>query len=254
MEYQIEGAPLPVVICQLEAGETMLTERGSMSWMTPNMKMETSTNGGLGKAFGRMLSGDSIFQNRYTAQGGQGLIAFASSFPGSIRAFDIGPGRELVVQKSGFLASEAGVQLSVFFQKKLGSGFFGGEGFIMQKLSGRGIAFTEFDGHIVEYDLDPGESLVVDTGYLAAMDATCSMDIQAVRGSRTWCSAVRGSSTPLSPDRAMSISRPCRSLRWQGFCGPSCPQRSDLCIDTKKPDRPLWAVRFFMREKITSRP
>ena len=125
MEYQIEGAPLPVVICQLEAGETMLTERGSMSWMTPNMKMETSTNGGLGKAFGRMLSGDSIFQNRYTAQGGQGLIAFASSFPGSIRAFDIGPGRELVVQKSGFLASEAGVQLSVFFQKKLGSGFFG---------------------------------------------------------------------------------------------------------------------------------
>ena len=175
MEYQIEGAPLPVVICQLEAGETMLTERGSMSWMTPNMKMETSTNGGLGKAFGRMLSGDSIFQNRYTAQGGQGLIAFASSFPGSIRAFDIGPGRELVVQKSGFLASEAGVQLSVFFQKKLGSGFFGGEGFIMQKLSGRGITFTEFDGHIVE-------SLVVDTGYLAAMDATCSMDIQAVPG------------------------------------------------------------------------
>ena len=174
MEYQIEGAPLPVVICQLEAGETMLTERGSMSWMTPNMKMETSTNGGLGKAFGRMLSGDSIFQNRYTAQGGQGLIAFASSFPGSIRAFDIGPGRELVVQKSGFLASEAGVQLSVFFQKKLGSGFFGGEGFIMQKLSGRGIAFTD--------DLDPGESLVVDTGYLAAMDATCSMDIQAVPG------------------------------------------------------------------------
>ena len=173
MEYQIEGAPLPVVICQLEAGETMITERGSMSWMTPNMKMETSTNGGLGKALGRMLSGDSIFQNRYTAQGGQGLIAFASSFP---------PGRELVVQKSGFLASEAGVQLSVFFQKKLGSGFFGGEGFIMQKLSGRGVAFTEFDGHIVEYDLDPGESLVVDTGYLAAMDATCSMDIQAVPG------------------------------------------------------------------------
>ena len=173
---------MPVVICQLEAGETMLTERGSMSWMTPNMKMETSTNGGLGKAFGRMLSGDSIFQNRYTAQGGQGLIAFASSFPGSIRAFDIGPGRELVVQKSGFLASEAGVQLSVFFQKKLGSGFFGGEGFIMQKLSGRGIAFTEFDGHIVEYDLDPGESLVVDTGYLAAMSETCKMDIQKVKG------------------------------------------------------------------------
>lgn len=182
MEYQIEGAPLPVVICQLEAGETMLTERGSMSWMTPNMKMETSTNGGLGKAFGRMLSGDSIFQNRYTAQGGQGLIAFASSFPGSIRAFDIGPGRELVVQKSGFLASEAGVQLSVFFQKKLGSGFFGGEGFIMQKLSGRGMAFVEIDGELVEYELGPGEQLVVDTGNVAGFTAGVQMDIQAVPG------------------------------------------------------------------------
>lgn len=182
MEYQIEGAPLPVVICQLEAGETMLTERGSMSWMTPNMKMETSTNGGLGKAFGRMLSGDSIFQNRYTAQGGQGLIAFASSFPGSIRAFDIGPGRELVVQKSGFLASEAGVQLSVFFQKKLGSGFFGGEGFIMQRLSGRGMAFAEIDGDLVEYDLAPGQQLVVDTGNVAGFAPTVSMDIQQVPG------------------------------------------------------------------------
>ena len=182
MQYQIAGEPLPVVTCQLAAGETMITERGSMSWMTPNMRMETTTNGGLGKAFGRLLAGEALFQNRYTAQGGPGLIAFASSFPGSIRAFEIGPGKELVVQKSGFLAAEAGVELSVFFQKKLGSGFFGGEGFIMQKLSGRGIAFTEFDGHIVEYDLDPGESLVVDTGYLAAMDATCSMDIQAVPG------------------------------------------------------------------------
>ena len=182
MEYQIEGAPLPVVICQLEAGETMLTERGSMSWMSPNMRMETTTGGGIGRALGRMFAGEAMFQNRYTAQGGPGMIAFASSFPGSIRAFDIGPGRELVVQKSGFLASEESVQLSVFFQKKLGSGFFGGEGFIMQKLSGRGVAFTEFDGHIVEYDLDPGESLVVDTGYLAAMDATCSMDIQTVPG------------------------------------------------------------------------
>ena len=182
MEYQIEGTPLPVVICQLEPGETMITERGSMSWMTPNMKMETSTNGGLGKAFGRMLSGDSIFQNRYTAQGGQGLIAFASSFPGSIRAFDIGPGRELVVQKSGFLASEAGVQLSVFFQKKLGSGFFGGEGFIMQRLSGQGMAFLEIDGHVVEYDLLPGQSLYIDTGHLAAMTDTVSLDVEMVKG------------------------------------------------------------------------
>ena len=182
MQYQIAGETLPVVTCQLAAGETMITERGSMSWMTPNMKMETTTNGGLGKAFGRLLAGEALFQNRYTAQGGPGLIAFASSFPGSIRAFEIAPGKELVVQKSGFLAAEAGVELSVFFQKKLGAGFFGGEGFIMQKLSGQGIAFAEFDGHVVEYELSAGQSLVVDTGYLAAMDATCSMDIVTVPG------------------------------------------------------------------------
>mgnify|MGYP000094271392 FL=1 len=182
MQYQIAGEPLPVVTCQLAAGEAMITERGSMSWMTPNMRMETTTNGGLGKAFGRLLAGEALFQNRYTAQGGPGLIAFASSFPGSIRAFEIGPGKELVVQKSGFLAAEAGVELSIFFQKKLGSGFFGGEGFIMQKLSGQGIAFAEFDGHVVEYELAAGQSLVVDTGYIAAMDATCSMDIVTVPG------------------------------------------------------------------------
>ena len=182
MQYQNAGEPLPVVTCQLAAGEAMITERGSMSWMTPNMRMETTTNGGLGKAFGRLLAGEALFQNRYTAQGGPGLIAFASSFPGSIRAFEIGPGKELVVQKSGFLAAEAGVELSVFFQKKLGSGFFGGEGFIMQKLSGQGIAFAEFDGHVVEYELAAGQSQVVDTGYIAAMDATCSMDIVTVPG------------------------------------------------------------------------
>lgn len=182
MRYTIEGSPLPVAICQLEAGETMITERGSMSWMSPNMRMETTTGGGLGRALGRMFAGEAMFQNRYTARGGPGMIAFASSFPGDIRAFEIGPGRELVVQKSGFLASEASVNLSVFFQKKASAGFFGGEGFIMQKLSGRGVAFCEFDGYVKEYDLAPGQSIVVDTGYIAAMDASCSMEIQAVPG------------------------------------------------------------------------
>ncbi len=173
---------MPVVICQLEAGESMMTERGSMSWMSPNMRMETTSGGGFGKALGRMFAGEAMFQNRYTAMGGPGMIAFASSFPGDIRAFDIAPGRELIVQKSGFLASETGVELSVFFQKKLASGLFGGEGFIMQRLSGRGTAFCEFDGHIKEYDLAAGQSIVVDTGYLAAMEATCSMEVQSVPG------------------------------------------------------------------------
>lgn len=182
MEYKITGAPLPVVICNVNSGETLVTESGAMSWMTPNMKMETSTNGGIGKALGRMFSGDTIFQNRYTAQGGPGQIAFASSFPGEIRALEIAPGREIVAQKSSFLASESGVQLSIFFQKKIGSGFFGGEGFIMQKLSGTGTAFIEIDGSVCEYELTAEQSMVVDTGYLAAMDATCSIEIVTVPG------------------------------------------------------------------------
>lgn len=182
MRYEIKGDTLPVVVCYLENGERMITERGSMSWMSPNMKMETTSNGGIGKAFGRMFSGEALFQNRYTATGGNGMIAFASSFPGQIVARQIAPGKELIVQKSGFLASEEGVDLSIFFQKKFGAGFFGGEGFIMQRLSGNGIAFLEFDGHVVEYELRPGQQIVVDTGYLAAMDATCSMEIQTVPG------------------------------------------------------------------------
>ena len=182
MRYEIKGETLPVVLCYLDNGERMITERGSMSWMSPNMKMETTSNGGIGKAIGRMFAGEALFQNVYTAMGGSGMIAFASSFPGTIVAYDIGPGRELVVQKSGFLASEAGVDLSVFFQKKFGAGLFGGEGFIMQRLSGQGTVFLEFDGHIVEYDLEPGQQIVVDTGYLAAMESTCGIDVRSVPG------------------------------------------------------------------------
>ncbi len=182
MRYEIVGEPLPVVTCYVTAGETLITERGSMSWMSPNMKMETSTNGGIGKALGRMFSGDSLFQNRYTAMGGEGMIAFASSFPGSIRALEIGPGNNMIVQKSAFLASEASVELSLHFQKKLGAGLFGGEGFIMQKLSGHGIAFIEIDGYAMEYTLQSGQQMVIDTGYLAGMTESCKMEIHTVPG------------------------------------------------------------------------
>ena len=130
MRYEIKGEPLPVVIVYLEAGESIKCEKGAMSWMTPNMKMETGA-GGVGKAFSRMFSGESIFQNTYTAVGGQGMIAFASSFPGSIIPIDVSKG-DFIVQKSGYLASEPSVELSIAFQKKLGAGFFGGEGFIME--------------------------------------------------------------------------------------------------------------------------
>ena len=159
MRYEILGETLPVVICYLESGEKMVTEGGGMSWMSPNMKMETTSNGGIGKIFGRAFSGEKMFQNVYTAQGGEGMIAFASCFPGSIKAFEI-----------------------AFFNKKIGAGLFGGEGFIMQKASGHGIMFAEFDGHVVEYELEAGEQIVVDTGHLAAMTASCTMEIKSVPG------------------------------------------------------------------------
>ena len=181
MKYQIQGEPMPVVICTLEDGESMITEKGSMVWMSPNMEMKTSA-GGIGKAFGKLFSGESMFQNIYTARGGQGLIAFASSFPGAIRAVEITPGKTIIAQKSAFLASTSGVELSVHFQKKIGAGFFGGEGFIMQKLSGQGRAVLEIDGSSVEYDLAPGQKLIVDTGNLAIADDTVDIDIQAVKG------------------------------------------------------------------------
>jgi uncharacterized protein (TIGR00266 family) len=182
MQYKIIGESLPAVICDLQEGESMITERGSMCWMTPNMKMETTSNGGVGKAFGRMFAGESMFQNRYTAMGGAGQITFASSFPGSIRVFEIAPGKEMIVQKRGFLAGQSTVQLSVHFQKKFSTGLFGGEGFVMQKLSGQGLAFVEIDGAACEYQLAPGQSMVVSTGYLAAMDATCTMEMTSVSG------------------------------------------------------------------------
>lgn len=181
MEYKIEGTPLPAVICNLRNGEQVVSESGAMSWMTPNINMETSSRGGIGKVFSRAFSGESLFLNVFTAQG-NGMIAFALSMPGMIVPFEVAPGHEIIVQKSGFLAATAGVELSIALQKKLGSGFFGGEGFIMQKLSGQGTAFVEIDGHCKVYDLKPGETLVVSTGFVAAMDATCTMDVKMVSG------------------------------------------------------------------------
>ena len=180
MKYEIKGGAFPVVVCELTDGERMITEKGSMVWMTPNMEMET-TGGGIGKMFSKAFSGESMFQNIYTARGA-GMITFGSSFPGKILPLQIAPGREMIVQKNAFLASEAGVELSIHFNKKLGAGFFGGEGFIMQRLSGSGMAFIEIDGELVEYDLAPGQKMVVDTGNVAGFEPTVDIQIQQVPG------------------------------------------------------------------------
>ena len=183
MKYEIKGGSFPVVICHLENGEKMITEKGSMAWMSPNMQMETK-GGGLGKMFSKAFSGESMFQNHYTARNGPGMIAFASSFPGEIKVVTIAPGQEMIVQKSAFLAAEAGVNLSIHFHKRLGAGFFGGEGFNMQKLSGQGTAFVEIDGDLMEYNLKPGQKIVVDTGNVAGFEPSVQMDIQTVSGAK----------------------------------------------------------------------
>lgn len=182
IKYEIEGGNLPVVICYPEPYQTLCTEKGAMSWMSPNMEMSTNAGGGIGKVFGRLFSGETIFMNEYTPTGKSGMIAFASSFPGSIIPYQVTPGNGIIVQKRGFLAMEKGLELSIYFQKKLTRGLFGGEGFIMQRISGEGIVFLEIDGHCKEYDLAHGESIVIDTGYLAAMSESCTMDIQTVKG------------------------------------------------------------------------
>ena len=180
MKYEIKGGSFPVVTCRLDDGEAMITESGSMVWQTPNIKMETR-GGGIGKMFSKALSGESIFQNIFTADGA-GMVTFGSSFPGKILPLEIGPGREMILQKGSFLAAQTSVELSVHFNKKLGAGFFGGEGFIMQRLSGHGVAFAEIDGELVEYRLADGEKLFVDTGNVAGFEVSVSMDIKQVPG------------------------------------------------------------------------
>ena len=180
MRYEIRGGEFPVVICELNDGEAMITERGSMVWQTPNMEMETR-GGGLGKMFSRAFSGESLFQNIYTARGA-GSIAFGTSFPGKILPMEIGPGREIIVQKRSFLASTPGVTVEIFFNKKLGAGLFGGEGFIMQRLSGEGLVFVEIDGDVFETTLAPGEQPVADTGNVAGFESSVQMDIRQVPG------------------------------------------------------------------------
>lgn len=182
MKYEIKGENLPYLIYHLNKGESIVCESGSMSWMSSNVTMETSSNGGIKKVFSRMFSGEDLFQNIYTAQKDNELIGFASSFPGAILPIEVGEGREVICQKSAFLAGTKGLDLSIHFRKKFGVGLFGGEGFIMQKISGTGTAFIEIDGSAQEYYLKEDEKMIVSTGHLVMMDTTCSIDIETVKG------------------------------------------------------------------------
>lgn len=182
MEYEIIGGSFPVVECTLKAGESMITQSGSMAYMDPTITMETSSNGGVKKVIGRLFTNENLFQNIYTSQKDGSKIAFGTCVPGSILAVKIEPGKSLVCQKSSFLASYGNIELSTFFNKKIGVGIFGGEGFIMQKITGDGIVFIEIDGSNKEFVLAENQQLLLSTGYLVSMDETCKIDVQTVKG------------------------------------------------------------------------
>lgn len=182
MEYEIIGGSFPIVECTLRQGESMITQSGSMAWMDPTITMETSTNGGIGKVVGRLFTKEHLFQNIYTAQQDGAKIAFGTCVPGSIMAIKLEQGQSIVCQKAAFLASYGNIELSTFFNKKIGVGIFGGEGFIMQKITGEGYVFIEIDGSNKEFNLEAGQQLILSTGYLVSMDSTCQIDVQTVKG------------------------------------------------------------------------
>ncbi|MEW6723961.1 MAG: TIGR00266 family protein [Bacillota bacterium] len=185
MKFEILGTTLPVVEVTLDQGEVLYSEAGAMAWMEQGISLEAQTGGkGVFGMLGRALSGESLFLTYYTAQRNGVKIAFGVNAPGKIIARELGPGEQLICQKKSFLAAERSVQLDIMFQHKLGVGLFGGEGFILQKVTGPGWVFLEVDGEVVEKVLGPGEVLKVDNGYLAFAEPTVSVDIETVKGFR----------------------------------------------------------------------
>lgn len=185
MEYQIIGTTMQAVILDLDPGETVYSEGGGMAWMSGNIGMTTSgRGGGIGGFLKRAVTGESLFLNEFTAQGSKGIVAFASDFPGKIVPVTLTEGQSMIVQKQAFLCAEKTVTMEIHFRRKLGAGFFGGEGFIMQKITGPGVAFVCLDGEIMEYTLDQGQMLKVDTGHVAMYEPTVELDIEMMRGFR----------------------------------------------------------------------
>ena len=182
MRYEVFGDTLPAVTVHLNQGESMYTQSGGMSWMTDGMNMETNMKGGLAKGLGRMMSGESLFMATYTANAPNQSITFASSFPGHILPIELDGTNEFICQKTAFMAAEPGVHLSASINKKVMGGLFGGEGFIMQRVSGNGVVFLELDGSVKEIMLAPGEKIIVDTGNVAAYETCVQYTAETVKG------------------------------------------------------------------------
>ncbi len=181
MRYRIFGDKLPGLTLQLDAGESIYTQSGGMSWMSDNFQMDTNVRGGLMKGLGRMLTGESLFMATYTARSSGAEITLTSAMPGEIRPLQLDGQKKYIAQKSSFLCAQQGVVLSTFVNK-LKTGLFGGEGFLMQRLSGEGMVFLELDGSIVELDLQPGQRIKVDTGNIAFFESDVKYDVETVKG------------------------------------------------------------------------
>ncbi len=180
--YKVVGSILQAVLLRLRAGQEIYTESGSLSWMQDGITMNTNLQGGLGDVFKRVVAGESLFIVSYQAQHDGAEIAFASDFPGKILALNLGEGQSIIAQRGAFLVGERSVSIEIFFNRRLGAGFFGGEGLILQRLTGPGTIFVTIDGEIVEYTLQPGERLKVDTGHVAMFEPTVQFDIEWVKG------------------------------------------------------------------------
>ncbi len=186
MRFELVGSTMQALSLHLESGESVYTESGAMAWMTEAIDMDANFKGGLLGSIGRMFTGESLALTTFTARGGSGEIAFAPHVPGKIIPLRMEPGRALVVQKHSFLCAQEGVEVRLHFKRNLWGGLFGGEGFILQRVSGSGLAFFEIDGEVVERDLAPGETLRVDTGHVAMFQDSVHFDVTAVKGIKNW--------------------------------------------------------------------
>lgn len=182
MKYEIIGQTVPAVEMTLSKGESVFTQTGGMTWQTDGITMKTNARGGLVKSIGRMFSGESLFMVNYTAEKDGAKVAFATTMPGAVLPLDLRGGKTVIAQKGAFLCAEQEIDLSIAFTKKLSAGLFGGEGFILEKLSGEGTVFLEVDGDMVERELAAGEVLKVDSGNVVAFDSSVSYEIETVKG------------------------------------------------------------------------
>jgi uncharacterized protein (TIGR00266 family) len=182
MRYEISGTTMPMLDITLGAGEAIFTEKGGMAWMSGDIGMETSSRGGVLSGLGRKLAGESFFMTTYRCNSGEALVTFTPEAPGTIMPMELASGQTLICQKDSFMCAQDSVKVEMHFRKRLGTGLFGGEGFILQKLSGPGTAFVEITGEVREYNLQAGQSMQIDPGHIAMMEPTVNYDLHRVKG------------------------------------------------------------------------